>query len=45
VTVSADGADATVLVRRVALAQSLRRAVESVEDLAHALQTVAVKEG
>jgi uncharacterized protein Yka (UPF0111/DUF47 family) len=45
VTVSADGADATVLVRRVALAQSLRRAVESFEDLAHALQTVAVKEG
>ena len=45
VAVSADGADPTVLVRRVALAQSLRRAVESFEDLAHALQTVAVKEG
>lgn len=45
VAVSADGADATLLVRRVALAQSLRRAVESFEDLAHALQTVAVKEG
>ena len=45
VAVSADGADPAVLVRRVALAQSLRRAVESFEDLAHALQTVAVKEG
>jgi len=45
VVVSADGADAALLVRRVALAQSLRRAVESFEDLAHALQTVAVKEG
>jgi uncharacterized protein Yka (UPF0111/DUF47 family) len=45
VAVSADGADPSVLVRRVALAQSLRRAVESFEDLAHALQTVAVKEG
>ena len=45
VAVSSDGADPTVLVRRVALAQSLRRAVESFEDLAHALQTVAVKEG
>ena len=45
VAVSADGDDAALLVRRVALAQSLRRAVESFEDLAHALQTVAVKEG
>ncbi|HYY10691.1 MAG TPA: hypothetical protein VE781_07100 [Kineosporiaceae bacterium] len=45
VAVSTDGADATLLVRRVGLAQSLRRAVESFEDLAHALQTVAVKEG
>ena len=45
VAVSADGADAALLVRRVTLAQSLRRAVESFEDLAHALQTVAVKEG
>lgn len=38
-------AEPAVLVRRVAVAQSLRRAVESFEDLAHALQTVAVKEG
>ncbi len=38
-------AEPVVLVRRVAVAQSLRRAVESFEDLAHALQTVAVKEG
>ena len=45
VAVSTDGADPTTLVRRMALAQSLRRAVESFEDLAHALQTVAVKEG
>ncbi len=45
VAVSADGADPALIVRRVGLAQSLRRAVESFEDLAHALQTVAVKEG
>jgi hypothetical protein len=45
VAVSGEGADPALLVRRVALAQSLRRAVESFEDLAHALQTVAVKEG
>jgi len=43
--VSADGADVALLVRRVGLAESLRRAVESFEDLADALQTVAVKEG
>ena len=45
VTVTADGADPTLLVRRVGLAQSLRQAVESFEELADALQTVAVKEG
>ncbi len=44
-TVSRDDADAALLVRRVGLAQSLRRAVESFEELAEALQTVAVKEG
>jgi len=45
IEVSSDGAEPALLVRRVALGQSLRRAVESFEDLAHALQTVAVKEG
>ena len=45
VDASEHAADAGVLVRRAAVAQSLRRAVESFEDLAHALQTVAVKEG
>jgi hypothetical protein len=45
VAVSADGADVALLVRSVGLAESLRRAVESFEDLADALQTVAVKEG
>ena len=45
VDVSTKVAESGVLVRRVAVAQSLRRAVESFEDLAHALQTVAVKEG
>lgn len=45
VAVTVDGTEPALLVRRVTLAQSLRRAVESFEDLAHALQTVAVKEG
>lgn len=36
--------DVAVLVRLASLAQSLRRVVEAFEDLADALQTVAVKE-
>jgi uncharacterized protein Yka (UPF0111/DUF47 family) len=35
----------TTTVRLVALAGALRRVIEAFEDLAHALQTVAVKEG
>ena len=38
-------ADPAVMIRLVAVAQSLRRVVEAFEELAGALQTVAVKEG
>ncbi len=43
--VTAPGADPATIVRMVAAAQSLRRVVEAFEDVAAALQTVAVKEG
>ena len=37
--------DQTAMNRMVAVAQSLGRVVDALEDVAHALQTVAVKEG
>ncbi len=43
--VTAPGGDPAVIARRVAAAQALRRVVEAFEDVAVALQTVAVKEG
>lgn len=43
--VTASPADPATLIRLVTVAQSLRRVVEAFEDLAGALQTVAVKEG
>jgi hypothetical protein len=43
--VTATHADPPMLIRLVAVAQSLRRVVEAFEELAGALQTVAVKEG
>ena len=42
--ITASGADPATLIRLVTVAQSLRRVVEAFEDLANALQTVAVKE-
>lgn len=43
--VTAPATDPATLIRLVTVAQSLRRVVEAFEDLAGALQTVAVKEG
>jgi hypothetical protein len=43
--VTAVDGDTPVVVRRVAVAQSLRRVVEAFEDVAQALQTIAVREG
>ena len=43
--VTASTTDPPTLIRLVSVAQSLRRVVEAFEDLAGALQTVAVKEG
>jgi hypothetical protein len=43
--VSAASTDPVVLTRLVAVAESLRRVLEAFEDVADALQTVAVREG
>jgi hypothetical protein len=43
--VTATPRDPAVLIRLVTVAQSLRRVVEAFEEVANALQTVAVKEG
>lgn len=43
--ITAGSADPATVIRLVTVAQSLRRVVEAFEDLAVALQTVAVKEG
>ena len=43
--VTSTAQDQAVLIRLVTVAQSLRRVVEAFEEVANALQTVAVKEG
>ena len=43
--VTATTRDPATLIRLVTVAQSLRRVVEAFEEVANALQTVAVKEG
>jgi uncharacterized protein Yka (UPF0111/DUF47 family) len=45
VDVTASAVDPATLIRLVTVAQSLRRVVDGFEDVANALQTVAVKEG